>query len=132
MSLRAQAEADLAVTLEAQTDFGEPFTLTDPSGFASATQLYGATSDIGQVLDPDTGQAVSGRHATLVARESTLTAAGYTALPEGVADANSKPWLVDFAGVSTASQRYKVVQSFPDRTLGVVTLVLAFWNAAAP
>jgi len=132
MSLRVQAEADLAVTLEASTDFGEPFTLTDPSDFASATQLYGAVGDIGQVLDPDTGQAVSARHATLTARIATLTAAGYTTLPEGKADAGVKPWRVDFAGVSTASQRYKVVQSFPDRTLGVVTMILAFWNAAAP
>ena len=126
MSLRAQAEADLAVTLEALTDFGEPFTLTDPSGFASATQLYGAVGDIGMLLDPDTGQAMSGRHATLTARISTLTAAGYTTLPEGKADAATKPWLADFAGVSTASQRYKVAQSFPDRTLGVVTMILVF------
>ncbi len=128
MSLRVQAEADLAVTLEASGDFGEPFVLTDPAGFESATQLYGAVGDIGQVIDPDTGQAVSGRHATLTARIATLTAAGYTSLPEGIADASSPPWLAAFAGVSTVSQTYKVKASMPDRTLGVVTMVLEFWN----
>ena len=131
MSLRVQAEADLAVTLEASSDFGDPFTLTDPAGFASATQLYGRVGDIGQLVDPDTGQAVSGRHATLVARLATLTAAGYSDLPEGIADETSAPWLATFAGVSTPAQTYKVKTSFPDRSLGVVTMLLEFWNEAA-
>ena len=130
MSLRAQAEADLAVTLEAATDFGQPFTLTDPAGFSSVEQLYGAAGDIGQVIDPETGIAVSGRHATLTARMSTLTAAGYSALPEGIASTATPPWLVEFAGASTAAQKYKVKASLPDRTLGLVTLILEFWKGA--
>jgi hypothetical protein len=130
MSLAAQAEADLATVLEAGQDFGVPFVLTDPAGFASAEQLRGGFSDIGQVFDPGTGAALSGRHATVTARMSTLAIAGYGALPEGVIDEAELPWLVDCAGPSTASQRYKVVQTFPDRTLGLIVLVLSFWNPA--
>ena len=128
MSLRVQAEADLAVTLEAPGDFGEPFTLTDPADFESATQLYGTVGDIGFLIDPDTGQGVSGRHATLTLRISTILAAGYPGLPEGIADKALKPWLVEFAGIATPAQKFKVMQSFPDRTLGVVTMSLEFWN----
>lgn len=123
MGLRAQAEVDLAATLEAPGDFGESFTLTDPLGFESASQLYGRTGDIGAEIDADTGQLVSGRLATLSARISTLLAAGYSGLPVNVANDLGQPWRVAFGGRS-----YKVKQSMPDRTLGVVTLVLEFWK----
>lgn len=130
MGLRAQAEADLSTTLEAPEGFGDPFTLTDPGGFASATQLYGRTADIGATIDVDTGQPVTGRQATLTARISTLLAAGYSGLPVAVAGATGRPWLVSFAGPSSPAQLYKVKESRPDRALGVVTLILEFWKAA--
>jgi hypothetical protein len=128
MSLAAQAEADLATVLESSSDFGVPFTLTDPDEFSSAEQLFGRFSDVGQVMDPGTGAMISGRHATLTVRISTLTAAGYSELPEGIIDESSLPWIVEAAGPSTPLQKYSVAQTFPDRALGVVTMVLAFWN----
>ena len=130
MGLRAQAEADLAVTLEAPGDFGELFVLTDPAGFASATPLYGMTGDVGALLDPDTGASLTGRHATLTVRMSSLTAAGYTDLPIAVPDESGLPWTVSFVGVSTPTQLYKVRQAHPDRTLGAVTMVLEFYQTA--
>lgn len=128
MSLLVQAEADLAVTLEAPGDFGNPVTVTDPDGFQGTEQLHGRTTDIGQLIDPDTGQGVSGRHASCTLRMASLTAAGFTSLPVGIADATGKPWLVAFAGVSTPLQTYKVSQSRPDRALGVVVMILEAWN----
>ena len=126
-----QAEADLAVTLESPGDFGQPFTLTDPAGFESATQLYGNPADIGQTIDPETGLPIAGRHVSMSVRISTLTAAGYASpLPVGIADALLKPWRVTFVGTSTGSQRYKVASSMPDRKLGLVTLILEAWNEA--
>ena len=132
MSLRTQAEADLAVSLEASGDFGHPFTLTDPAGFASAEQLYGGVTDIGQVIDPELGIAVTGRHVMLLARISTLIDAGYTGLPEGIADEASAPWIAEFAPLSDPStpQKYKVKSSAPDETIGVVRLILEFWAVA--
>jgi len=128
MSLRTQAELDLATVLEASSDFGHPFTLTDPAGFSSGVQLYGATGDIGQLIDPETGQAVTGRHAALTVRMASLTANGYSSFPVSVADAAGLPWVVEFAGVSTAAQKYKVKQAWPDKTLGIITMVLELWT----
>ncbi len=129
MSLRTQAEADLASTLEAPGDFGFPFTLTAPDGTTSP-DLLGQTGDIGTLIDPDTGLAVSGRHAHLTVRISSLVAAGFTDLPRGIADLTSDPWVVTFDDLAANTQLWKVEQSMPDRTLGVVAMVLEFWKAA--
>jgi hypothetical protein len=127
MSLTAQAEADLAVTLEAASDFGTVVTLTDPAGFTGTATIRGRVGDVGQVLDPDTGQAVTARHATCTLRLTSLTAAGFSSIPVAVADESLKPWLVAFATPSAPLQTYKVKQAHPDRTLGVVTMVLEFY-----
>ena len=128
MGLRAQAELDLAQTLESETDWGVEFTLTDPTGFTGTAALFGASGDIGRLVDPDTGQGVTGRHATLLVRIASLQAAGFGLLPEDISDGAARPWLVSFLGVSTPSQLYKVKQAHPDRTLGVVSLVLTFYQ----
>jgi len=127
MSLRTQAEADLASTLEASQDFGFPIVLTDPSGNVS-NGLMASAGDIGASIDPDTGMPVSGRRALLTVRMATLTAQGFTTLPEGVQAATASPWIVAFAGPSSGTQLYKVKRSMPDRTLGIVTMDLEFWR----
>jgi hypothetical protein len=118
VTLRALAEADLAKILEDEiAGFGHPITLTNPEG-VSAT-LVGYATDISLVIDPDTGQAVSGRTASIELRISSLTAAGLE-LPQGVADGASKPWVVECDDVNGVGHVYKVVKSSPDRSLGVV------------
>lgn len=131
MSLRVQAEADLGLTMEASGDFGWPFVLTDPDDFESASQLYGQAHRISDLVDPDTGQAVSGRKATLVVRTSTIVAAGYPTLPEGIADEAGKPWRVAYAGPQAASQVFKVSDSKPDEALGTLALMLETWDGVA-
>ena len=130
MSLRVQAEADLAVTVEAPGDFGLVFTLTDPAGFTSVTPLYGSSADVGVTVDPDTGLAVSARRATLTARRSSIEAAGYASLPEGTADGAVKPWIVNFAGPGSPTRAYIVKRSWPDRALGVLTMTLELYRVA--
>lgn len=123
MSLRALAEADLAVTLEDDvTGFGWAITVTAPDGTV-VPDLIGQSDDIGQVIDPDTGQAVSGRLASVVLRISSLTAAGLT-LPQGIVDSASKPWIIQFDDIGGTSHKFKVQQSNPDRALGVVSCLL--------
>ena len=131
MSLRVQAEQDLAATLEASGDFGWGFTLTDPQGFTNegVNPLFGQSGDIGTVIDPNTGMAVSGRLAHLAMRIESLRCAGFTGLPEGIADPSSKPWLVAFEDLSLAAHAFKVRASMPDRTLGIVTVTLSFYEA---
>ena len=122
MNLRQLAEADLGGILEdASNGFGWPISLTDPSGTTAA--LTGFSDDIAQVIDPETNQAVSGRLASVALRISSITLAGL-GLPQGIADASIKPWIVEFNDVNGNAYKFKVMQSNPDRALGLVTLVL--------
>jgi len=75
MSIRQLAESDLGAILEdSAMGFGWPITVTDPSGFSVG--LIGFSDDISQVIDPDTGVAVSGRLATVALRISSLVLEG--------------------------------------------------------
>jgi hypothetical protein len=123
MNLRQQAEADLAFILEdSATGFGWSISVTDPNGLNRP--LTGSSNDISQVVDPETGQVVSGRSASVALRVSSLFEAGFNSLPVGIADSNSKPWLVAFDDINGNSHTFKVIQSNPDRTLGIITLIL--------
>lgn len=122
MGLRQQAAADLQAILEdAAGGFGWPVTVTDPSGLTAA--LTGLTTDVGYFIDPDTGQAVIGRKASVALRISALTTAGM-GMPRGIADETAKPWVIAFADINGTVFTWKVTQAFPDRTLGVVVLIL--------
>ncbi len=118
MDLHALASQDLAFTLEAD---GQEVTLTDPQG-ASAV-LKAISNDISLVLDPETGVPVSGRNANVALRMASLRAEGME-LPKGIEDAARVPWLVQYTTVSGDVLNAKVVESNPDRALGIVTLSL--------
>ena len=123
MNLRQQAEADLGFILEdSATGFGWPITVTDPNGTSSP--LTGSSNDISQVVDPETGQVVSGRSASVALRVASLFEAGFNSLPVGIADRSSKPWLIAFNDINGNAHTFKVIQSNPDRTLGLVTCIL--------
>ncbi len=126
MGLRQLAEADLGLILEdAVTGFGYSITVTDPSG--TVRPLTGFSDDIAQIIDPDTGQAVSGRVASVSLRISSIVAAGL-ALPRGIADAGIKPWIIEFNDINGNAFKFKVSQSNPDRALGLVTLLLELYE----
>jgi len=125
MSLRELAESDLAITLEDPAGFGWAITLINPAG--TAASLRGQSTDISQIIDPDTGQVVSGRLAAVTIRVASLAAAGLT-LPQGIAGAESKPWLVGFDDINGQAYTFKVAESNPDRALGVVTCLLEAYN----
>lgn len=127
MSLREQAAADLEAIVEDDTGgFGWPITVTDPAGASAA--LIGLSTDIGTTIDPDTGQAVAGRRASIALRIASLAAAGL-GVPVGIADAATSPWLVTFDDIDGTSYDYRVLESMPDRAIGVVTCLLDAWQA---
>jgi hypothetical protein len=129
MSLRQLAERDLSFTLEdSVTGFGWAVTLTDPQGFTGSTNLTGQSHDISQIIDPNTGTAISGRATAFVLRMSSVTAAGF-AQPVGVADSDSLPWRVTFDNINGAPFTFKVEYADPDYTLGTITLILGGWSA---
>lgn len=126
MGLRTIAETDLGKILEDSTyGFGWSLTVTDPAG--TAVPLTGFSNDISQVIDPDTGQPVSGRLASVAIRIGLLTDAGL-GLPVGIADSSSKPWLVQFNDINGNAYTFKVMNSNPDRALGLVTCILGLYT----
>ena len=128
MGLRTIAEQDLGVILEdSVTGFGWSIIVTDPSGNSGSGPLTGFSDDIAQIIDPDTGQAVSGRLASVALRISSLTLAGL-GLPRGIADAGIKPWIVEFNDINGNPFKFKVSQSNPDRALGMVVLLLELYE----
>lgn len=125
MSLRAQAEADLAFIVEDPAGFGWAITVTNPAGTSQA--LTGLSNDIAQAIDPETGQAVSGRTASVALRIATLETVGL-GLPTAVASKSSKPWLVTFDDINGAAHTFKVSEVLPDRAIGVVVCMLQVYH----
>lgn len=126
MGLRELAEKDLGAILEdSVTGFGWPITVTDPDG--NTGTLTGFSDDIAQVIDPDTGQAVSGRLASVALRASSLVLEGL-GLPRGIADTGSKPWVIQFDDINGNAYTFKVSQSNPDRALGLVVCLLELYE----
>lgn len=122
MGIRAQAALDARAIVEDATDgFGWAVTVISPAGVSR--ELTGLTTDIGRAIDPETGQAVSGRHASVVLSIAALEEAGLE-IPKGIADGSSKPWIVEFADTDGNAQSFKVSASRPDRAIGLVTLHL--------
>lgn len=123
MGLRDLAERDLGLILEnTETGFGWPITVTDPAGVSKP--LKGFSNDIAQVIDPDTGQLVSGRSASVSIRLAALTAAGFSSLPRNVTERTSKPWVVQFDDINGQPWTFKVRSADPDRALGLIVCML--------
>lgn len=121
MGLRETAELDLVGILEDEDGFAWDITLTDPS--AVGAPLRGFSNDISQVIDPDTGDVVSGRSASVALSMSSITAAGL-GMPQSIASSGVKPWLVTFNDIRGVAYTFKVLKSNPDRGHGLVTLIL--------
>lgn len=122
MSLRDQAAADALSFLEDDVGgFACDITVTTPLGVE--LELKGYASDIGQTLDPETGQAVTGRRASVALPIVRFTAAGVE-LPRHIADRASRPWVVQIADIEGVLHTYAVAEAMPDRAIGVVTCLL--------
>lgn len=126
MSLRQLAETDLGAILhDGVAGFGWPIQVTDPSG--TVTPLTGFSTDISQLIDPDTGQAISGRVASVALYMRDLSEAGI-GWPQNVPEKDSKPWLVRFDDLLGQTYTFKVTQSNPDRALGILTCLLTSYK----
>jgi hypothetical protein len=121
VGLREQAESDLAFIIEDEAGFGWAITVTDPDG--TSKDLIGLSNDIAQAIDPDTGQAVAGRTASIALRISTLVSVGL-GLPKAVAEKTAKPWLVAFNDINGGAHTFKVSEVLPDRAVGLVVCIL--------
>ena len=129
MSLLTQARTDLATILsDIEQGFAWPVTVIDPRG--ERAELSGLFADIDQLIDPDTGAAVKGRQVSVSLGLSALTAAGF-GVPIGISDASQWPWCVDITTPAGVLQHYKVDESRPDATLGIVVCMLGEYDTRA-
>lgn len=122
MSLRLQAALDLVSILSDQTSgFGWPITVTSPDG--ETVEMVGYSTDIGQTINLETGQIVSGRRASVALSTAVLRTANL-GLPRGVSDSRNKPWVIRFADIHGTMQSFKVQEAMPDLAAGIVVCTL--------
>ena len=121
MSLSNEAASDFASIVRDSTLFGRAVVLTDPEG--NEQELTGQWKDISASLDPDTGQLVSCREASV-----TLVYSDLTEIPTNTPDQNAKPWQVLVDDVRGDSIRYKVRETIPDRVFGSIVLMLELYD----
>ena len=126
MNLRQLACQDaLAILEDTDSGFGWPIVVTDPNG--ATYSLTGFSQDIGLVVDPETGQAVSGRLASVALPMARIEASGLK-LPREIPQSTSKPWLITFDDILGKPRTFKVRETMPDRTIGVIVCILEFYG----
>lgn len=121
MGLREDLAASARTFIEDEAGFGWPVQVTTPLG--ETTALVGLTTDITNLIDPETGIAISGRMASLTLPIGALTDAGL-GLPIAQPEKTQRPWLVRFADVGGKPHLFAVREAKPDRAMGVVVLML--------
>lgn len=128
MNLRELARADARSFLEdADSGFGWAIQITSPAGLSAS--LTGYSTDIGVTIDPETGQAVTGRRASVAVPIDALADAGMS-IPRHIASASSKPWVVEFDDIHGTPHSFKVLEAMPDRAIGIVTCMLEAYRSA--
>ena len=123
MGLRQQARLDVRTILRDTDGFAWPVVVTDPDGLSAC--IKGFSTDIADLIDPETGQAVSGRQAEVSLAMQSLQNVGL-GHPAHIASEDGKPWLIRFDDIEGTSHTFKVMRSAPDRTVG---LILCFLEA---
>lgn len=121
------SQVDKAFTLNDEVyGFGSTITLTDPDLLTA--DVIGRSNDISFAIDPNTGEAVSGRTATIAIDMNELLDKGFTSLPAAQTDKTKKPWIIVFNDQQGNSYTFTVLEGNPDRTLGVVLCTLQFYK----
>jgi len=122
MSLLDRVQKDAQRIMNSQRcGFGSPIILTDPDSVAY--NLTGIVSVIHNLIDPDTGQPVSGFLATVSLNALDLQDKGIE-LPYGEMSMDRRPWTVETTVVGGATLLTKVVRVAPDETNGNILIDL--------
>jgi hypothetical protein len=121
MGLRDTAAADAIEIINDTIDGGDEIFITSPTGVSETFRAL--TNDIAISIDPETGLTVSGRQCSAVVATADLAAVGFDGIT-GVADADAKPWVVLATDVNGVQGTFKVAETRPDNTIGLLTLIL--------
>ena len=125
MSLRDIANADLRGIMNDPVTGGVDCTLTSLAGATAEFKTF--HNDIHMQIDPGTGEIVTGRQSTVAVLTNELIDEGFDDI-RGIADTDSKPWLATVSDVLGREGTFKVVETYPDASLGLVVLFLEFWE----
>ena len=123
MGLRETVESDIRkiLTDTSSCGFGWPVTVKAPDGTTAC--LTGHSTDVGATIDPDTGQAIAGRSASVSLPLCDLQARSMP-MPVAVSDPAKRAWMVRFDDIRGTQHSFKVMDVLPDRAAGVVVLLL--------
>ena len=121
MNLRSQAAIDMKSILEdVDGGFAQLIRVTSPE--LETITLSGIYREIDHAIDPQTGELVSSRTASVVLSSVSLAAAGMSAI-RNVPDESMRPWVIELTDASGTLRTYKVSDT-PTDELGAVTCLL--------
>lgn len=127
MNLRELAAKDFAsIVSDEANGFGWPVAIKSPTGIIA--RLVTLTTDISQLVDPETGHYVTGRKASSVVPMISARAA-FNSLPIGVADSYSKPWILYTQDIEGTGKLFKVADTYPDYAIGGLVMMLEVYDS---
>jgi len=121
---RMQKDAQKIMNSE-RSGFSIDVTLTLPD--ATEYTIKAIMSIIHNLIDPDTGQPVSGFFATASINSLDLLGLGVD-LPEGEMDSYKRPWTITAVNVLGNSQLMKITRVSPDETNGNILCELGTYE----
>jgi len=121
MPLIDTAIADLANIIHDENSGGKTCRIISPSGDYEDFMVM--SNDIHLVLDPITGNLISGRQSSIAVLISDLYTAGFASICN-VPDDDQQPWIVKLTNSRGVENTFKVSSSNPDNGIGLNTLFL--------
>lgn len=121
MGLLDTAHDDMVEFVNDPDTGGEPISITSPDGVEE--DFLALTNDIHFSIDPETGMTVAGRQCTAAVAIFDLEAVSFGGI-EAVPDKTSRPWVVQATDVNGRVGTFKVSETHPDRSAGLMTLIL--------
>ena len=125
MGLRDIATADAIEIIQDTVTGGDEIIITSPAGVSE--DFLALTNDIHFSIDPETGETVTGRQCSVTVLSSDLVTAGFSEI-KGIHDTNSRPWVVQMTDINGVTATFKVVESHPDNTMGLMVLILGEYS----
>ena len=131
MGLRELAKRDVKYIISGDRNGPRwPVEVTDPDGNVSSC-LYCTSADIHLFIDPQTGQPISGRQASVTfVISDLLDEQPFSNIPVAILD-GTKPWTIKFDDINGLPFVFTVLESRPDRTFGIVPCLLEVYRETA-
>lgn len=126
MSLQEIANADLQRIMNNEATGGRSCIITNPSGETASFKVF--STDIHVSTDPGTGIVITGRQASVAVLTNELIAEGFSEI-RGISDSNSKPWLVTVSDVLGRECTFKVAETHPDNSIGLMILMVEEYSS---